>query len=294
MIENLSGTHETVDYRSDMQMRLLFNEGAESYPPHWHTPFELIMPTQSSYRVVCDNQTYDICENEILLICPGVIHELFAPDYGKRIIFQPSTAEIGLRELKVITSIIYPAILITPETCPKIYNRIHRLMQEISKEYLANRPYAEASIFSRFLEILVLIGRDHAESARQSFEAKNTKQTEYMEKFQYVCNYINEHFMEDLTLDQAAALAGFSKYHFTRLFRQYADTSFYKYLNQKRIDHAKTLLLNPELTVIEVALASGFSSLSAFLRMFKQLNHCTPTEFRTMYSDTILKGDSSL
>ena len=80
-------------------------------------------------------------------------------------------------------------------------------------------------------------------------------------------------------------LAGFSKYHFARLFKQYTDTSFYKYLNQKRIEHAKTLLLDPQLTVIEVATQSGFSSLSAFLRMFKQLNKCTPTEFRNMYDE---------
>lgn len=60
----------------------------------------------------------------------------------------------------------------------------------------------------------------------------------------------------------------------------------YKYLNQRRIDHAKTLLLDPGLSVIEVALASGFSSLSAFLRMFKLLNHCTPTEYRSMYRDS--------
>ena len=51
----------------------------------------------------------------------------------------------------------------------------------------------------------------------------------------------------------------------------------------KRIDYAKTLLLDPDLPVIDVALQCGFSSLSAFLRMFKQLNKCTPTEFRNMY-----------
>ena len=109
-----------------------------------------------------------------------------------------------------------------------------------------------------------------------------------MDKLLAICHYINEHFTENLTLEEVASLAGFSKYHFTRLFRQYADTSFYKYLNQRRIDHAKTLLLDPGLSVIEVALASGFSSLSAFLRMFKLLNHCTPTEYRSMYRDSDL------
>ena len=106
-----------------------------------------------------------------------------------------------------------------------------------------------------------------------------------MEKFLYITDYINEHFAEDLTLEDAADLAGFSKYHFSRLFKQYTDTSFYKYLNQKRISHAKKLLLDPQISVTDVALQSGFTSLSAFLRMFKQMNQCTPTEFRSMYNE---------
>ena len=158
-------------------------------------------------------------------------------------------------------------------------------MLEIRDEYFSEDPYSESAIYARFLEILVSVGRCQAELTRHSFDAKNNKQKEYMDKFLYICNYINEHFTENLTLEQMASLAGFSKYHFTRLFRQYADTSFYKYLNRKRIDYAKSLLLDPDLSVIEVALASGFSSLSAFLRMFKLINHCTPTEYRNMYED---------
>lgn len=283
MIEHLTGTHETVLYHTGMQMRLLYNTEPENYPPHWHTPFELIMPLENTYGVVCCGERYSLRKGDILLICPGVLHELFAPETGSRIIFQPSTSQIGLAELELITSILYPAVLLTPESAPKIYDCAHRLILEIYREYQNAQPFMESVIFSHFLELLALLGREHTESARRSFAEKATHQQEYVEKFQTVCHYINTHFAENLTLDQMADLAGFSKYHFTRLFRQYTGSSFYRYLNQKRIDHAKSLLPNPELTVIEIALASGFSSLSAFLRMFKQLNHCTPTEFRAMY-----------
>lgn len=57
----------------------------------------------------------------------------------------------------------------------------------------------------------------------------------------------------------------------------------YKYLNQKRIAHAKKLLVDKNYSVLEVALQCGFSNLSSFLRMFKQLTGCTPTELRRMY-----------
>lgn len=285
MIKHLSGIHETVAYRPDTQICLYNNDEAEDYPPHWHTPFEIIMPTENSYRAICSDRQYQIRQNDILIIAPGTVHQLFAPEHGVRIIFQPSLIQIGIRELELLTSKFTPAILITPESFPRIHEQVQHLMLEIRDEYFSDDPYSESAIYARFLEILVLVGRCQAELTRHSFDAKNSKQKEYMDKFLYICNYINEHFTENLTLEQMASLAGFSKYHFTRLFRQYADTSFYKYLNQKRIDYAKSLLLDPDLSVIEVALASGFSSLSAFLRMFKLINHCTPTEYRNMYED---------
>lgn len=283
MIESLSGLHETVNYKQDMQMRLYNNDEAEDYPPHWHTPMEILMPTENTYRVICGGKDYLLQEGDIMLICPGVIHELFAPPQGVRIIFQPSLSQIDLKELDIIISLISPAILITPDTYPQIHRQIRQLMLEIRDEYFSSAPYAEAFIYSRLLKILVYVGRYYAEIAQQNIEAKNSKQKEYMEKFFFICSYINEHYTENLTLETVASLAGFSKYHFTRLFKQYADTSFYKYLNQKRIAHAKNLLINQDLSVIEVALQSGFSNLSSFLRMFKQITGYTPTQFRKMY-----------
>ena len=59
-------------------------------------------------------------------------------------------------------------------------------------------------------------------------------------------DYIDAHYTEDLTLDAVASYSGFSKYHFTRLFKQYANTTFYDYLSYKRIKVAEQLLTEPE------------------------------------------------
>lgn len=283
MIHHLSGIHETADYRTDTQICLYYNDENENYPPHWHTPFEVIMPVKNGYTVVVGEQHYELREGDIMLICPGIVHELFAPESGERIIFQPSLSQIQIRELDLLISLLRPAVLITKEEFPDFHPVAQKLMLEIKEEYFLCEPYYETAIYSRFMRILVDIGRLHGALKHPVSDASNSRQKDYLDKFLYITNYINEHFAENLSLEQVADLAGFSKYHFTRLFKQYTDTSFYKYLNQKRIDYAKTLLLDPDLPVIDVALQCGFSSLSAFLRMFKQLNKCTPTEFRNMY-----------
>ena len=130
--------------------------------------------------------------------------------------------------------------------------------------------------------MLVLIGRNRTENQR-TFDATRNKQQEYTEKFMYICDYISAHCTEDLTLDFVADLAGFSKFHFTRLFKQFTNVSFYKYLNQKRIATAEKLLADPQNSITDAALNSGFTSLSSFIRMFKIVKGCTPTEFRSMY-----------
>ena len=92
------------------------------------------------------------------------------------------------------------------------------------------------------------------------------------------------HCTEELSLDEIAGMTGFSKFHFSRLFKEFTGTSFYKYLNVRRISHAERLLLDPQLNVTDAAVLSGFNSISAFMRMFKIIKGCTPTEFRNLYS----------
>jgi AraC-like DNA-binding protein len=284
MIEHLDGIHETVNYRNETEICLYNNDEAENYPPHWHLPFELIMPTENTYDARCENLEFHLREYDILIICPGILHALFAPKEGKRIIFQSSLSPVSIKELDVLTSIISPAILITPEEYPQIHGKVRSLMLQIQEEYGRNLPYSGTQIYALFLQILSQIGRSQASMIQQNFDARRSTQKEYMEKFLLVTNYISEHFAEDLTLEQMASMIGFSKYHFSRLFHIYAGTTFYQYLNQKRIAHAKNLLLDPALSVTEVAFRSGFTSISAFLRMFRLANNCTPTQFRKMYN----------
>ena len=255
----------------------------EDYPAHWHTPVEIIMPVENIYSVVVGSQTFILNPGDIIFICPGVIHSLKAPGRGRRIIFQAEiTMFTAIREFESILSLMSPVLKITPENSPGIHKQACRLLLQINEEYNSSNILLETVIYSKLLSIFVLIGRNYTNNPLL-FNGRNFNNKEYTEKFIFICNYINEHCTENLSLDQIAKLAGFSKYHFTRLFKQVTSTTFYKYLNLKRIEHAQKMLADPKIPVTEVALGSGFSSLSAFIRMFKLINQCTPTEYRNMF-----------
>jgi len=283
MIENLNGIRETVNYRKDTRLRLYNNVQIEDYPDHWHTPVEIIMPIENIYSVVVGGHTITLNPTDIIFICPGVIHSLKAHGKGRRIIFQAEiTMFTAIREFESILSLMSPVLKITKENPHDIHKHICNLLLQINEEYNNSNILMETIIYSKLLNIFVLVGRNYTSNS-VFFNGMDYQNKEYTEKFIFICNYINEHCTEDLNLDKIAKLAGFSKYHFTRLFKQITTTTFYKYLNLKRIEHAQKLLANPGISVTEVALNSGFSSLSAFIRMFKLINHCTPTEYRNMF-----------
>lgn len=283
MIEHLEGTHETVNYRKNTNLRIYDNTQFEEYPMHWHSPIEIVMPVRKEYRVEYSDLSCVLREGDILIICPGVLHHFYACEGERYIIQAEITSVLNLSEVDSILTIIQPALLITPEEFPEEYNRIRELVTGIEREYLEGESFFEAAIYSMLTEIFVLIARSRTH-ASQRFASDDTRQRKYVEKFMDVCSYIDEHCTENLTLDEIASYSGFSKYHFTRLFKQFTGTTFYKYLNQKRITRAERSLSDMSLTVTDVALASGFTSMSAFIRMFKIMKGCTPSEFRRMYS----------
>ncbi len=289
MIESLNGTHETVHFKENSSLRLYDNTLLENYPAHWHTSLEIIMPTEGTYTVTCYNQQFVLQEEDIILIWPCCIHTLQAPEKGRRIIFQANVNLLrDIKQIETLETLLSPITVVTPKAYPTIHPLIRDLMIEIKEEYLQDTPFCVLSIYSKLLNMLTLLGQNTAEKSI-SFSVTENKQKEYLEKFMYICEYISAHCTEDLSLDFVAKLAGFSKFHFSRLFKQFTNVSFYRFLNEKRISFAENLLIDLDNSVTDVAIQSGFSNLSSFIRMFKQIKNCTPTDFRNMYYKTIQK-----
>lgn len=92
-----------------------------------------------------------------------------------------------------------------------------------------------------------------------------------------------------LDLSAVAAIAGYSPYHFIRLFKQAYGESPGRYLSRRRVERAQDLLRSANLTVSEVCAAVGFESLGSFCTRFKQFTGQTPTEFR----DAALRGGAA-
>ena len=284
MIETLNGLVETVNFKQSTSIKLYDNDKYENYPPHWHAAIEIIMPIHNLYYLHCAGEDVVLREGDIIIICPGCIHSIEAPETGQRIIFQPDTTQLRfMHEVETLINIMSPYVVVTPEDYPQIHGRARDLLLEINKIYERNSSFSEVDIYCKLLELLSLIGKNYVNNKSTDDTFEYTKGDEYFEKFIEICDYLQEHCSEDLTLDDIADRSGFSKFYFSRRFKQFTNVSFYKYVNQKRIAKAETFLTDPRNSVTDVALNCGFPSLSSFIRMFKIIKGCTPTEFRNMY-----------
>ncbi|XGV97691.1 MAG: helix-turn-helix domain-containing protein [Leptolyngbya sp. BL-A-14] len=95
-----------------------------------------------------------------------------------------------------------------------------------------------------------------------------------------VMDYIQAHLAEDLSLESMATVAAMSAYHFSRLFKQATGLAPHQYLITCRIERAKSLLKQGDLTIAQIARIVGFSSQSHFGYHFKRLTGITPRQFR--------------
>ncbi|MGK8520731.1 helix-turn-helix domain-containing protein [Nocardia asteroides] len=95
----------------------------------------------------------------------------------------------------------------------------------------------------------------------------------------------DRHYADPLNLDELAAAAGVSKYHFLRAFAAVYGRTPAAYLAERRIERAQDLLRATNLTVTEVCMLVGYSSLGSFSSKFRQLVGVTPSAYQSKFAD---------
>lgn len=92
--------------------------------------------------------------------------------------------------------------------------------------------------------------------------------------------YIENNLTTNLTLEDVANHVYLSQFYFSRLFKKEMGISFITYLNQQRIEQAKTLLAQSNLSIKSISQNIGYSQTSYFCKIFKELVGMTPVNYR--------------
>ena len=283
MIKNLSGEYEVVEYENQRFVMLYDNSEYERYPTHWHNAVEIIMPVENTFIVQTGEQEYVLQERDIMIIPPGELHTLPA-HAGRRIIFQCDNRVLSdVPALTGIMPVFQSPVIIRPETDRDLYVLVKKQILDIYSEYYSQSEISDVRIYMNLIILLVRLREHQIEQTEQAFFTGNDRMYQYSEKIKLVLRYIDQNYMHNITLDTLAEIAGYSKYHFSRIFRQYSSMSYIQYINLRRTRAAEALLLDPDILITEVAMRAGFASLSTFNRIFKEIKHCTPSAYQRLY-----------
>lgn len=92
--------------------------------------------------------------------------------------------------------------------------------------------------------------------------------------------YIEENYHKDISLDDVSRSVDISPYYFSKLFKEETGENFIEYLTTVRIEHAKKLLHQRDLSIKNIGIDTGYSDPNYFSRIFKKYVGITPTEYR--------------
>lgn len=134
--------------------------------------------------------------------------------------------------------------------------------------------------------IMLAMMNDNVDPKRQALR------NEYTARINCVIDYIESNIDQQLSLDVLATVAGFSPYHFHRIFKALMGETLNNFIHRIRLEKAAILLsANPQHTITEIAFDCGFSSSSQFARAFKTFHQMSASEWRRQPSSNNSKID---
>ncbi|MCO5733888.1 AraC family transcriptional regulator [Rhizobium sp. SSA_523] len=166
------------------------------------------------------------------------------------------------------------------EPHPQIYFQDFDLGATMSKlaRLMANPLQAASSLYLETVSLtatLELLRINFGQSRRKGQPAQLSQA-----QCRQLLDYIEEHLAEEIGLSDLAALAGLSRFHFSRAFKASFHEAPYQLVLRKRVERAKLMLAQTRLSVHDVALACGFSNAAQLGRIFRNLVGRTPLAFR--------------
>ncbi|QIB69342.1 AraC family transcriptional regulator [Aminipila butyrica] len=266
----------TVKYDAELKVEAYHFQGImQKFPNHFHEYYVIGFVEKGQRLLSCKNKEYTIEPGDLLLFNPRDNHTCEQLDNSRldyrciniqSEIMSKTIFEItGKEHLPYFT----PPVVFRSELVSDL-RELHQMMMTEEKDF------RKEEIFFFLLKQLI------EEYTEQTVDLENTVQSVEVKT---ICEFLEKHYMENITLDELGELTGLSKYYLLRSFTKQKGISPYSYLETIRIDKAKKMLERGILP-IDVALQTGFADQSHFSNFFKKFIGLTPKQYMNIFKDT--------
>lgn len=266
--------------------RTYIPEAFTDFPMHWHEEMEIIYTVKGRAKYYVNFKEFILKEGDILVIPPSSLHyfEQLEEEHflGETYIFDQKLIDgstIDACSTKYITPIFNNDIFLPIHISAN--NPHNKPLKNILKGILSShdtQPAAyELQVKIGFLEFINYFYTNNFYDVHKSHEATNLRTTDLIKK---VATYIEEHYMEKITLNALAKEVNISVYYLSHIFKQHTNLTPIEYLNQYRLSTAANLLKSSNTSIMDISFECGYNNVSYFNRAFKEKYNMTPNEYR--------------
>ncbi len=251
-------------------------------PLHWHNEIEIIYIKKGKGTVILDFTSHYVEAGDIVVVIPGRMHginqlEDYSMEY-ENIIFSPEMLYSGYNDtlgeeffIPFLSGKISFHDVITSDDSN--YSQIACCLNKIDSLCAVFPNGYKLAIKSYLFEFLFELYKECDISA-------HSKSDKNLDRIKDIVKYIETNYENPISIDEIAAVSGFSSSHFMKFFKKVMGTSFIDYLNDYRLSMASRMLISSDDNIIDIASHCGYDNLSYFNRLFKRKYGLTPSQYR--------------
>lgn len=264
-----------VCYDNELQLEAHNFKGImQKFPNHFHEYYVIGFIESGQRRLSCKNKDYVIGTGDILLFNPLDNHTCEQIDCET---LDYRSINIKVEVMEGLVEDITGNKYLQRFSTPVVYRSEEvEMLKELHKMIMKNeKEFGKEEVFYLLMEQLI------KKYSKPNDEIKSNPVNAEVEK---ICEYLESHLSEYVTLDDLSSLSGMNKYSLIRSFTKIKMITPYSYLETLRVNKAK-VLLQIGIELLEVAIQTGFSDQSHFTNFFKKIIGLTPKQYQNIFME---------
>ncbi len=260
-----------LEFNAKRYVRVIENSVTRDNPLHMHEYFELEMVLCGKCKQLLNGETYnDISRGTVYFLSPVDFHKLYDIEENVKVINVCFENKFGSSAiLGKLTNRTNNIILQLDESEIRWFEKVTALLAESIE---TNDEFSERDVKNILESLLIYILR----KLKRSGESENTDEISPIQKSM---KYLFAHYRENPSLKEVADVSGYSENYFCKKFKELTGKTYVDFLSALKLNYAKIMLLTSKATIIEIAEACGFTSVSNFNRVFREELGMSPSDF---------------
>lgn len=275
---NKSFTHEIIQPTENLDVFFrLFNDSGSYVASHWHNSIEILYITSGSLQVEMSGHTYNLKEDDCILINSGVVHSTHCVGCNTSSLLQIPSDFLNRYMPDYKTSYFdfnlnsndsfYKSNLLNIK---ELFISMETLKKSLSDvAHLRFTSLVFELIFQLYTNFRITIGSKQMQQSSLSLSTLDS-----------VLEYTKLNYNHAISLGEIAEVAHLQLEYFCRKFKQYMGQTYLEYLNEIRLAHIYKDLLNTNNHLCDILETHGFTNSKLFYKLFREKFNCTPREVR--------------